>query len=115
MNQPKIFYLKDKHDHRVACVASHINGDHIEYAVSTHNPRDVFNREVARQVAVGRLANPHKHNGTVLTIEKAGNIKARLLWDLLKHTDLPTRTRDAARQWIKQASKKTAENLSKAA
>jgi hypothetical protein len=95
----KFFYLRDENRNPIACVASDYEFDTnmVVFAVSTHNPRDHFSKDIAKQVAAGRLevnTNWYTH----LPMKKG------IKWDILKHiafdTSLPAKTRKAATLWL---------------
>lgn len=93
----KIFYLKDEHGHKVACVASKlVGGIQVQFAVSTHNPIDKFNRDVARQVAIGRLEKAE----TIGVVGVGKDVKKRVLELIAGEPFFPERTRRAAQRWL---------------
>lgn len=53
--EPKFTYIRNEKGFPVACLAYTREGDLFKYAVSVHNPKDKFDREMARKVAGGRL------------------------------------------------------------
>lgn len=57
-NKVRYFYLRDRHDQPIACVAAmYFQKDkRLSYGLSVRNPLDHFNRKVARELAAGRLA-----------------------------------------------------------
>lgn len=92
------FYLKDENKFPVACVASELDEDQVKFAVSTHNPLDPFNREMARKVAIGRLT----HNKLVGKVPAVPGIKERIVSQIAMDEKLPTRTVKAANYWLEQ-------------
>lgn len=133
---PKIFYLRNKHGHRVACVASELDGDLLRFAVSSHNPKDKFSKDVARRVAVGRL-QARRCFELRLGQAHGTTVKAKILeiiadacrctegrpgtpfhhrlacyhWagpGFTDRTNVPHRAREAARLWLAQHEKEGA-------
>jgi hypothetical protein len=96
----KIFYLRDRTGLPVTCVVSGMKLSGIVFAVSTYNPIDVFSKRIAREVATGRLA---KEGGEHLCA--GNNVKQRLVRQIAVNDKLPTRTRLAAKLWLKNAEK----------
>jgi len=99
----KLFYLRDKNNHAVACVASELTKEGITFAVSTHNPIDPFSKAMAREVAMGRLVS-----GRYYSISAGNNVKARLLHQIVMNGHLPNRTRVAAQLWLDSKNKAVA-------
>lgn len=68
--EPKFTYIRNEKGFPVACLAYTREGDLFKYAVSVHNPKDKFDREMARKVAGGRLLKTpsklHLHEGETL-------------------------------------------------
>lgn len=103
----RFFYLRDNRQQPVACVAVAFDKDlkQAAYGISVLNPKDRFDRNVARDIAVGRLIrNPNKVNlfcpskdiTCHLITEKI--MQDLLMWD---SSELPARARKAASQWLK--------------
>ncbi len=92
------FYLKDENKFPVACVASELDEDKVRFAVSTHNPLDPFNREMARRIAIGRLTH-RKFTGEV---SATPGIKEKIVSYIAQDEKLPTRTVRAANYWLNQ-------------
>jgi hypothetical protein len=99
----RIMYLRSETGHPVGCLAIQLNRHEgqISYALSVLNPRDRFNRAVARQLALGRLVEePLKvkinREATMHDISEA------VMKDIIKFKDAPTRAVKAARLWVRQ-------------
>lgn len=97
----KGFYLQDKHGRFCAFVASEIKMTGVVYAVSTCSNSDKFNKEVARSLAVGRLFT----RAIVKNVSIGGSVKERILNSIVADADMPTRTREAAKLWLKNPPK----------
>lgn len=92
----KLFYLRDKHRNPVACVVSEIlTPKYVAFAVSTHNPIDLFDRSEARNVAVQRLIE-----GDVTIIKHQLGVKEKIVQAIADDKEFPTRTRVAAKLWL---------------
>jgi hypothetical protein len=96
----KGFFLHDKKKWPCAFVASDLGVDGVRFTVSTHNPIDPFSRKIARDVAVGRL-----YSCRYSVILAGNNVKARILQQVAANRFLPTRTRQAAKLWLKNPPK----------
>ena len=86
----------------VGCVAIklHKTGRSAEYQVSVLNPLDKFDRAIARQLALGRLAE------APFTVRLPPNanifdITLAVLSDIALDESAPSRARKAAKLWIK--------------
>lgn len=135
----KYFYVRNKkapHDpHRgdpVACIASHLDGDNVHYALSIVKPRtkvrstlgyelvtegDEFSKQLARRIAHGRLERYMRNTEKVLstegdnaillgTIVPAERTSVGVIKELLKavsgNVTLPCRVRKAADTWLNE-------------
>lgn len=105
MNKLRFIYLRDQNKQPHACVAVAFNKKtkQVVYALSSLNPMDKFNREVARDLAVGRLLQ----RGNELDLSDLENpdchtITRVILKDLLTldNDDLPSRARKLAKRWL---------------
>jgi hypothetical protein len=57
-NMTRFTFIRDHRNNApVGCIAYRVNNEtrRFEYEISTHNPKDNFDRKLARAVAVGRL------------------------------------------------------------
>ena len=122
MNENKVYftYVRNKHNFPVACVASRkrlVFGQEsmksieglvfkVEYAVSSYNPIDPFNKKLAREIAEKRLA---KHPHGWFTVLSDSDFKYQLMDVIMRDTYLPTDTRKAARRWVKEYLATTSE------
>jgi hypothetical protein len=100
MTEPtvKVFSLRNENRFPVACVAYTQTEDEAIFAVSTHNPKDCFNKKLGRHIAVSRLTN-----GSWLsdTVKVEGDIKVNILSAILCYDKFPQRTQEAALLWLK--------------
>jgi hypothetical protein len=99
----RIMYLRSDNGHPVGCLAIQLNrhSGQISYALSVLNPKDRFNRPVARQLALGRLLEePLKVD--VNREATMHDISEAVMKDILRYKDAPTRAIKAARLWIRQ-------------
>lgn len=105
--QHRIQYLKDANGKYVGCIAIRErpelqSGDRyaVEYRVSSVNPLDDFDKDVGRQLALGRMLeapyivhvaqNPSMHEVSIV-----------IMRDIVKDSTLPSRVRRAARNWLR--------------
>lgn len=100
----KIFYLRDKRRFPVGCVASTLDNNVLAYAVSVHNPKDIFSWKASRNIAEVRLAHPGRYTGTVECLSQK-SAKQSVMLAILGNKNWPTRARAAAKLWLKQAEK----------
>lgn len=57
-NKVNFYYVRDEQRKPIACIAYKREGDDkVVFGLSTHNPVDDFNREIARHIAQARLEN----------------------------------------------------------
>jgi hypothetical protein len=94
-------FLRNVDERPVGCVVINVDRHlkRIEYQVSTLNPLDHFKRDVARQLAMGRLVEaPFR----MWLPNKAGlhEISRRVMTHLAANKALPSRSRKAAKQWL---------------
>jgi hypothetical protein len=57
-NLVRFTFVRDENNLPVGCIAYRLHDGRFEYEVSIHNPKDNFDRKMARKVAEGRL-NKH--------------------------------------------------------
>jgi hypothetical protein len=99
----RIMYLRSENGHPVGCLAIQFSPDaaHIMYQLSVLNPRDKFNRAVARQLAIGRLVEePLK-----VSLPAHSNMHAiseAVMRDIISYSDAPARAIKAAKIWVRQ-------------
>lgn len=93
----KFFYLRDESRNPIGLVASHKVGEWIEFAISTWNPKDKFDKKIAKEVAVGRL----KNNDSYL-VRGGEKVKTRIMKVLVDpgYRLMPRKARKAAQLWI---------------
>jgi len=107
----RIQYLKDEHGHYVGCIAIRErpelqSGDRyvVEYRVSTVNPLDEFDKDVGRQLALGRVMEaPYiVHVTRNPSMHEVGIVVMR---DISKDSTLPSRVRRAAKNWLRKSGR----------
>jgi hypothetical protein len=96
----KTFFLHDKNRLPVTCVVTELKVSGVLFAVSTYNPIDIFSKRIARDVATGRLVT----NGGS-SVSSGKDVKVRILKAIISDTEMPTRTREAAKLWLKNPPK----------
>ena len=110
MPDQKLFYLRDKNRFPVACVATRLvktNKKLVEFSVSIYNPEDSFSRDVAKRVALGRLA---AGTGWLIPVQEEGEkvkkeIMTAIAFNKISGSCFPTRARLAAKLWLKNHAK----------
>lgn len=108
----RIQYLKDEGGHYVGCIAIHerpdleVSGGRyvVEYRVSTVNPLDEFDKDVGRQLALGRMLEaPYVvHVAHRPSMHEVGIVVMR---DIAKDSTLPSRVRKAAKNWLRKSGR----------
>lgn len=100
----RVMFLRTKSGEPVGCLAITLHpGDKVvEYNFSALNAdKDVFNREVARQLAIGRLME----NPILVPLRSdvsMFNITTAIMKNLSRRKGAPSRAVKAAKLWLKQ-------------
>jgi hypothetical protein len=102
MQKMRVFFLRDEHRMPVACVVNKVRGDTIQFATSTYNPIDKFDRKRARTIAEGRF---NSGRVTSLPLIKGHNLKFDVIEAIATRPAVPwhpapQRLRDAAKLWL---------------
>lgn len=102
----RIFYLRNKDRHPVACVAININRlqQVIQYQYASLNPKDSFVKKVGRTIASGRLVK-HPISLKLNDINTNMHAIAKLVIEDLVDNDkrCTFNAKDAALLWLEQA------------
>lgn len=97
----RVMFLRNADNKPVGCVVINVDrhNKRIEYQVSTLNPLDKFDREVARLLATGRLVEAPFH---MWLPNKAGlhEITRRVMTHIINNKAIPNRSRKAAKNWM---------------
>lgn len=97
----RVTYLRNADHKPVGCVVINVDrhNKRIEYQVSTLNPADKFDREMARLLATGRLVEAPFH---LWLPNKAGlhEISRRVMTHIASNKAIPSRSVKAAKQWL---------------
>lgn len=103
----RVQYLKDQNGHYVGCIAIKEHPTHrgsktmvVEYRVSTLNPSDTFDKDVARQLAIGRLVEA-PYTVRVRAHANLYEIGSTIMKDIAEDSTTPSRTRKAAKNWLR--------------
>jgi hypothetical protein len=104
----RVQYLKDANGHYVGCIAikEHATapGERftlVEYRLSVLNPDDSFDKDVARQLALGRMVEaPY----TVRTAAHPNlhEVSTSIMKDIVRDVNAPSRAKRAARLWLRR-------------
>lgn len=90
----KIYWLRNEQRHPVACIASEIEGERLAYGIATFNPKDKFDKERGRHIAMARMeVRPYY---TPLGV----NAAYRIMTHIAASSIMPLRTQVAARLWL---------------
>jgi len=97
----RVTFLRNADNKPVGCVVINVDrhNKRIEYQVSTLNPADKFDREMARLLATGRLVESPFH---LWLPNKAGlhEISRRVMQHIATNKGIPNRSRKAAKTWL---------------
>lgn len=98
--ETRTFYLRDERKTPVACVAYVLESGVVTFAVSMHNPMDVFKRSTARNKAIGRLNANSTQYKYAMDFEGSATYRA-LVQAIADDSALSTATRKAAKLWLR--------------
>jgi hypothetical protein len=109
----RITYLRDKNNHPVGCVAFIFNRNIgcVDYNYSVLNPLDIFDRKMARQLAIGRLAEAPR-NIRINSNSNLHEVSRAIMRDMTTWSIVPTRAYKAAKEWIMRDNLEIASYLS---
>lgn len=97
----RVTFLRNADNNPVGCVVINVDrhNKRIEYQVSTLNPADKFDREMARLLATGRLVEAPFH---LWLPNKAGlhEISRRVMGHIVSNKAIPSRSVKAAKLWL---------------
>ena len=104
----RVQYLKDENGRYVGCIAIREHLAHkgaksvlVEYRVSTLNPSDTFDKEVARQLAIGRAVEA-PYTVRVTAGANLYEISQTIMKDIAGDSTATSRTRRAAKSWLRK-------------
>lgn len=102
-NKFKFMFLRGEHNFPIGCIAMRRFENRIEYQISTLNPKDRFDRRLARQLALGRLIeNPIK----VFSVTPKLDGTYKIIMEHIRLNDeMPKRAKVAATKWLKDIKK----------
>ena len=97
----RIMFLRNRNNHTIGCVAMQLSprGKTVKYQVSTVNPVDKFDRNLAKHIALGRLVD----EPVVLKSDEPlsmSDLAYAVMHDVFRNKELPTRARKSARRWL---------------
>ncbi len=107
----RVQYLKDENGQYVGTIAIQEHPEHhvddrylVEYRVSAVHPTDKFDKDVGRQLALGRVLeapycvyvprNPSMHEVSIV-----------IMRDIARDSTLPSRVRRAAKTWLRRSGR----------
>ena len=95
----RYFYLRNRKHFPVACVASapvtFRGQSYLAFAVSTHNPKDTYDKYYGRVQARIRLLQSQ-----VMVVPAGVGARAKITQRIAENEHLPIRTREAAKYWL---------------
>jgi hypothetical protein len=98
-------FLRDKTGKPVGCIAMSVNLDRDKYSFrynySVLNPVDEFKRDLARQIALGRLLEAPIKVKCELPLTGRDDVSYEVMVDIANNSNVPARARRAARAWLK--------------
>lgn len=104
----RVQYLKDQNGRYVGCIAFQERPAHkgaktvlVEYRVSTLNPTDTFDKDVARQLALGRVVEA-PYTVRVPAGANMYEISRAVMADIADDSFAPSRARRAAKTWLRK-------------
>jgi hypothetical protein len=92
----KFSYMRDSENRPLACVCFESSNGVVNYGVSFWNPKDKFDKRVAREVAYGRL---QKHPGNY-TFENTWSFNS-LFSFIVNNEKVPARLKRAVKSYAK--------------
>lgn len=110
MSNYRTLYLRDDRGFPVACVSMKLDrhSSKVSYGMSVLNPKDNFDRGVARHLSLGRLVDMPN----VVSVPQNSNtheVSFAIVRDIISHSKngtVPTRAAKAAKLWLKAAKQK---------
>ena len=107
----RVMYLRDKSGQPVGAVAIKVSRDperpHAQYQVCAANLReDKFDRTIARYFALGRLVEAPFVVPLIDEEATMHEISWAVMQDIANYSGLPSRARQAAKRWLRDAKEK---------
>lgn len=110
--QIRWFYLRNKQNHPVGCVASvrlkDLVAEPVAFALSSLNPKDQWNKKLAREIAINRLKNIVDKPWMIRSISSAdpSKIKELIIERIAQSYDRRfAQSREAAQYWLTPEAK----------
>lgn len=108
----RIQYLKDENGHYVGCIAIQEHPENhdedrylVEYRVSALNPADKFDKDVGRQLAIGRMVEA-PYCVYVARQPSMHGVSIVIMRDIARDSTLPSRVRRAAKFWLRKSGRR---------
>jgi hypothetical protein len=98
MRTVQFMYLRDARRNPIGCVAMRRDGNNVLYQLSTSHPKDRFDKQLARKIAVGRLED----DPVVLNFEEITSrhiIFSHVMQDVLDNSTAH-RAVNSAKNWL---------------
>lgn len=104
-NRVRFMFLRNESKQPVGCLAITVNEvtNQVSFGMSVLNPKDEFDRAMAREIAEGRLKkSPHMVAATA--VKSMHDVSFAVMKEL-KNDKYPSTARKAAEGWLKMTSK----------
>src|SRR5271166_6024690 len=100
----RFMFLRDKNNQPVGCLAFMFDRpNHIVYGMSVLNPKDKFNRAIAREVAMLRMNMAERYRGIAFgeSLHTMHEVSKAIMQDVAFDNErAPARARKAAKLWL---------------
>lgn len=109
MDSVQVFFMRNEYRAPVVCVAVILNQPKPEaskalFTVAVHNPRDPFDKALARHIAIERL---RKYTDIGIVDFGGPGLHRKIAAYIAKHTSYPQRAREAAGLYLKRTKEIT--------
>ena len=98
----RVMFLRDESYNPVGCLVISVSKktNKIRYQYSVRNPIDRFKRDLARQIALGRLVEKPLSAGLALSNDNWTDITSVVMEQLVANESTPTRAVKSAKLWL---------------
>lgn len=101
-NGVRFMFLRNTNQQPVGCLAFNVSGNQIVYGLSVLNPKDKFDRTLARDIAEARWVGNYKN--TIVPFTQSPytmhEVSKAVMQDLFNNPFAPARARKAAKLWL---------------
>lgn len=99
----RFMFLRDKDKQPIGCIAVDYIHGRLEYGLSVLNPKDKFDRRLARSIAIGRWGTNSSCNHIPFVKDDSFNmhlVSSTVMKHLIANKAAPARARKAAKLWL---------------